>query len=308
MKKILVTGYTGFVGSNLVPYLINEGFEVLGLGRAKVPDLPLEQFTYDELTQIAGYDTIVHLAGKAHDLKKTTDDQAYFEVNTNLTISLFKQFLTSAASTFIYISSVKAAADTVDGVLLETDKPNPQTPYGQSKLKAEEFLMTHELPGGKRVIILRPCMIHGPGNKGNLNLLYRFVKKGIPYPLAAFQNKRSLLSINNLLFVIKAVIDKNYIVSGYYNVADDEPLATSEMIDVLAAAQNIRPRKWAISAGLIRSVAKAGDVLRLPLNSEKLKKLTESYVVSNNKIKGAIGITQMPVSVRDGLNYTALNL
>jgi nucleoside-diphosphate-sugar epimerase len=308
MKKILVTGHTGFVGGNLMPYLISNGFEVLGLGRTKAADQPFAQFTYDELPQITGYNAMVHLAGKAHDLKKTADDQAYFEINTNLTISLFKQFLASAASSFIYISSVKAAADTVNGVLLETDQPDPKTPYGQSKLKAEEFLMSSILPEGKRVIILRPCMIHGPGNKGNLNLLYQFVKKGIPYPLAAFQNKRSLLSINNLLCVIKDVIDKNYIINGCYNVADDEPLATTEIIDVLAAAQNIKSRKWALSAGLIRSVAKTGDVLRLPLNSEKLKKLTESYVVSNDKIKTAIGITQMPVSAREGLRHTALNL
>ncbi|AYL98433.1 NAD-dependent epimerase/dehydratase family protein [Mucilaginibacter celer] len=308
MKKIVVTGYTGFVGSNLMPYLINEGFEVIGLGRTKPAGQSFAQFTYDELPQITGYDTIVHLAGKAHDLKKTADDQAYFEVNTDLTIKLFSSFLQSEASTFIYMSSVKAAADTVNGILLETDKPEPKTPYGQSKLKAEEFLLNAALPEGKRVIILRPCMIHGPGNKGNLNLLYQFVKKGIPYPLAAFQNKRSLLSINNLLFVIKAIIDKNYIVSGCYNVADDEPLATSQIIDVLAAAQNIRPKKWAINAGLIKSIAKTGDVLRLPLNSERLKKLTESYLVSNDKIKAAIGVDQMPQSATDGLTYTALNL
>src|SRR5690606_1547157 len=113
-----------------------------------------------------------------------------------------EQFLKRDAEVFIYMSSVKAAADTVDGILTEEKQPNPKTPYGQSKRKAEEYLLNATLPEGKRVYILRPCMIHGPGNKGNLNLLYKFVQKGIPYPLAAFENRRSFLSIDNLNFVI----------------------------------------------------------------------------------------------------------
>jgi len=308
MKTVVITGYTGFVGSNLVPYLTKEGFEVLGLGRSKFANPLFSQFTYDELPEIARYDVMVHLAGKAHDLKHIADSQPYVESNTNLTINLFNQFLLSSASTFIYISSVKAAADTVNNILLETDKPEPRTAYGLSKLKAEEFLMNCPLPECKRVIILRPCMIHGPGNKGNLNLLYRFVKKGIPYPLAAFQNKRSLLSINNLLFVINAIIGNRDIESGIYNVADDEPISTTGIIDVLAEALYIKAVKWPLNAKVISSLAAAGDVLRLPLNSERLKKLTESYVVSNEKIKAAIGIKNLPITAKDGLYYTAANL
>lgn len=308
MKTIMVTGYTGFVGVNLIPYLLNEGYDVIGLGRNKGDDSTLLRFNYDELPGIKHYDSIIHLAGKAHDLKKTSDDKEYFDVNTNLTISLFKQYLASGATEFVYISSVKAAADNVSRILLETDKPDPQTTYGRSKLKAEEFLMNSLLPEGKRLFILRPCMIHGPGNKGNLNLLYQFVKKKIPYPLAAFQNKRSLLSIDNLLFVIDAIISNKDIKSGIYNVADDEPLSTTGIIDVLAEALNIKAVKWPLNAKIIRSLAAAGDVLHLPLNSERLKKLTESYMVSNEKIKTAIGIKNLPISAKDGLFHTAANL
>jgi nucleoside-diphosphate-sugar epimerase len=115
---------------------------------------------------------------------------------------LYDQFLQSKAKKFIYISCVKAAADTVDGVLTEDVLPNPVTAYGKSKLMAENYISAN-IPADKQVYILRSCMIHGPGNKGNLNLLHGIVKKGISYPFGAFKNVRSFLSIENICFVIK---------------------------------------------------------------------------------------------------------
>ncbi|MGD4786433.1 NAD-dependent epimerase/dehydratase family protein, partial [Xanthomonas citri pv. citri] len=121
-------------------------------------------------------DAIIHLAGKAHDTKNTSEESDYYQINTELTKVLFDKFLQSDIKDFIFFSSVKAAADTVEGVLTEEVEPNPKTPYGDSKIKAEQYLLSQELPSGKRVIIIRPCMIHGKGNKGNLNLLYKVVR------------------------------------------------------------------------------------------------------------------------------------
>ena len=118
------------------------------------------------------------------------------------------------------MSSVKAVADEVVGVLDESVIPSPVTAYGKSKLAAEKYLLSQKPSKGKRVYILRPCMIHGPGNKGNLNLLYNFVKKGIPYPFGSFENKRSFVSIDNLCFVIKELIENKNITSGVYNISD----------------------------------------------------------------------------------------
>src|SRR5690606_34965976 len=133
---------------------------------------------------------------------KTADDEIYFKINRDLTIQLFNEFLKSSSKDFFYFSSVKAATDSVEGYLDEDFVAYPVTPYGKSKLAAEEHLLNQKLPEGKRVFIIRPCMIHGPGNRGNLNLLYKIVKKGIPWPLAAFENQRSFLSIDNLNFLI----------------------------------------------------------------------------------------------------------
>jgi nucleoside-diphosphate-sugar epimerase len=294
MKSIvLLTGATGFVGSNLIPYLKNFGFDTKSLSREDL--LSFLNFNASQ--------AIIHLAGKAHDLKKTSNPDEYYQVNYELTKKLYDTFLLSEAKKFIFISSVKAAADKVNGVLSEDVIPNPITDYGKSKLMAEQYIQAQKLPEGKSFYILRPCMIHGPGNKGNLNLLYKFVQKSIPYPLAAFENKRSFLSVENLCFVIGQLLEKN-VPSGVYQVADDEPLSTNEVVKTLAIASNKSAKLWRIPSGLIKGIAKLGDVFKLPLNSERLNKLTENYVVSNDKIKYALNI-QLPISTKEGLIITA---
>jgi len=234
-------------------------------------------------------DVVIHLAGKAHDLKNVSASYEYYKVNTELTKDIFDAFLASDAKVFITLSSVKAVADEVDGELTEDVIPNPFTHYGKSKLLAEKYILSQPIPDGKRVYILRPCMIHGPGNKGNLNLLYNLVSKGFPWPLGLFQNTRSYLSIENLCFIIKELIEREDIPSGVYNVADDVTLSTNEVIKMIAESKGKKARILNLSKNLIKVLARVGDLLKLPLNSERLQKLTESYIVSNVKINKALG-------------------
>lgn len=285
---ILITGSTGFVGSNFQKYFENNSIRAINRGE--------EFFIQDE-------DVIIHLAGKAHDLKNTSSSQEYYEINTELTKNVFDAFLASEAKVFITLSSVKAVADEVSGELTEQHYPNPITHYGKSKLLAEQYIFSKVIPDGKRVYVLRPCMIHGPSNKGNLNLLYKIVSKNIPWPLGAFENKRSFCSIDNLMFIFNELIEREDIPSGIYNVADDEPLSTNELISLIAQSQNRKPKVWKISKSLIEKAARIGDKLHLPLNSERLHKLTSSYVVSNAKIRTAIG-KPLPVSSKEGLMKT----
>jgi nucleoside-diphosphate-sugar epimerase len=290
--KIAITGATGFVGTNLQNYL-KTAHEIESVS---VRYLPNQQF---ELNR----DAIIHLAGKAHDLKKVSNPTDYYEANFELTKQLFDAFLKSKSSIFIFMSTVKAAADEVRGVLTEDASANPKTHYGIAKHQAEQYILSQELPQGKRVYILRPCMIHGSGNKGNLNLLYQLVAKGLPWPLGAFENKRSFLSIENLCFVIKELLDNETIPSGVYQIADDQPLSTNELIQLLGTSLDKKSSIWNISSSWINGVAKLGDYLYLPLNSERLQKLTENYVVSNHKIVTAMG-KPLPIKSKEGLLKT----
>jgi len=288
MSSIFITGTSGFVGSNLKGFL-DASYIISEFNREK------------ELNFNAN--AVIHLAGKAHDLKNTCTPDEYYQVNTELTKKVFDAFLASEALLFITLSSVKAVADELEGTLTEEHIPIPITHYGKSKLLAEQYILSKEIPKGKRVYILRPCMIHGPGNKGNLNLLYKLVSKSIPWPLGAFENQRSFCSIDNLMFVVRELIEREDIPSGVYNVADDESLSTNELIGLIAQTQNRNQKIWKISQSLIQQIARLGDILHLPLNTERLQKLTSSYVVSNAKIKAAIG-KPLPVSTREGLLKT----
>jgi nucleoside-diphosphate-sugar epimerase len=130
------------------------------------------------------------------------------------------------------------------------------------------------------------------------------VVKRIPYPFAAFTNKRSFLSVDNLCYIIERIICDNIIPGGIYNIADDESLSTNEVVRIISEASGLKDKLWNISPKLIKAAASVGDKLHMPLNSERLKKLTESYVVSNDKIKKALQISRLPVSSTEGLKRT----
>lgn len=302
MNKIYITGVTGFVGLNLVNYFKKYSKEVVGVSRSRndlTQTIDYSDFYSNDKT---GALAVIHLAGKAHDLRNAIDVDSYFEINYELTKKVYDTFLSSKIDVFIYMSSVKAVRDVVDGVLTENEIPSPVTAYGQSKLKAEEYILSN-LPENKRVYILRPCMIHGPGNKGNLNLLYRLVSKGIPWPLGDFDNKRSFLSIENLCFVIKELLDRNDISSGVYQVADDLPLSTNTVIELMGDSLGKKRRIWNLPREVVTIMARLGNHLKLPLNTERLQKLTENYEVSNVKIVKAMQ-KKLPVSSKDGLYLT----
>jgi nucleoside-diphosphate-sugar epimerase len=287
-NKIFVSGINGFVG-NAVKHFFSY-YTIVSFFRGK--DIEFQ-----------GSNVVIHLAGKAHDLKNVSSPQEYYKANTELTKEIFNLFIESSAKVFITLSSVKAIADEVDGELLEDTTPNPITHYGKSKLLAEQYIFSKSIPDGKRVYILRPCMIHGPGNKGNLNLLYSLVSKGFLWPLGLFENSRSYLSIENLCFILRELIEREDIPSGVYNVADDVPLSTNEVIKMIAESKGKKVRILNFSKSLIIVLARFGDLLKLPLNSERLQKLTESYIVSNVKIKKALN-KPLPVSSKEGLIRT----
>ena len=319
--NILITGIHGFVGSNLVVALREHhtlyGLDIIAPEKEGIvrtfswSDIETTSFPMQHLPQ---FDAIIHLAGKAHDTKNRSAAQVYFDINTGLTRKAFDFFLESKAKKFIFFSSVKAAADSVVGEMLTEDViPAPVGPYGESKIAAENYILSKlkvengewkaDLYNGKQVYILRPCMIHGPGNKGNLNLLYNVVRKGIPWPLGAFENRRSFTSVDNLCYVLEGLLTKE-VASGIYHIGDDEALSTNELIALMCEAMGRKPHIWKLNRRMMEGCAALGTLLHLPLNTERLRKLTENYVVSNEKIKSALGIERMPVRAADGIVKT----
>lgn len=293
MKKLIITGISGFVGQNLSIYL-KDFYEIIGVGRS-------QKVTYHNFDKIE-YNAIVHLAGKAHDLKNVSKTEDYYQINFELTKKVYDSFLMSKAQTFIFISSVKAVADKVEGILTEEVIPNPQTHYGKSKLLAENYILQNASPD-KRIFILRPSIMHGEGNKGNLNLLFNIVKKGIPYPLGAYDNQRSFLNIKNFCFFIKEILENEDIKSGIFNLADNEAISTNELIDIMNIALNKKVPILRIPQNIVNFIAKIGDILKFPLNTERLNKLTDNYEVSNKKICSLVK-KGLPYSTKEGLLNT----
>ena len=341
--RVLITGIHGFVGSNLVKAL-SKDFEIYGLDIVS-PEREgvVKTFSWDDLDEVNGagcmvngspvdFDAIIHLAGKAHDTKNQSQAEVYFQVNTELTKRIYDYFLASSARRFVFFSSVKAAADRVEGPYVDENvEPKPVGPYGESKIEAEKYILTRRqgergdeispcaslsrddnkgcrddnkgCRDDKRTYILRPCMIHGPGNKGNLNLLYGVVKRGIPWPLGAFENKRTFTSIDNVCYIVHGLLTKE-VESGIYHVSDDEAVSTNELIEIICSALGKKAHIWRVPRGLMEGIARIGGILHLPLNPERLRKLTENYVSSNAKIKRALGIEKLPVRAKDGLYKT----
>lgn len=300
--NIAITGNSGFVGVNLAPYLENKGNDIIGVSRTPLKSNELK-YSGLNLTIWNSINAFIHLAGKAHDLKKTSKENDYYKINTELTKTLFDQFLVSDCEVFIYMSSVKAVADNVEGKLDENFEPIPVTAYGRSKLAAENYILSKNIPENKRVYILRPCMIHGPKNKGNLNLLYSFVSRSIPYPFGKYTNSRSFVSIENLCFIINELIENTKIDSGIYNIADDISLSTIDLVQIMSEVLHKPTKIISFPKLFVNFIAKIGDFLPIPINSERLLKLTENYEVSNLKIKKAIQ-KKLPLSSSEGIKKT----
>ncbi|WP_300672952.1 NAD-dependent epimerase/dehydratase family protein [Soonwooa sp.] len=295
MTKIAILGASGFVGQNLSFFL------------SKIYDVnPVSLRNEDWKVLTKDSNVVINLVGKAHDHKGVATEVDYYFANLDLAKDVFTEFMRSDAKLFIHVSSLAATEEFESNIPLdESQKPNPQSFYGKSKRAAEEWLLDQDLLQCKKLIILRPPMIHGPGDKGNLGLLYKLISKGIPYPLASFDNRRSFISIDNFTFFIKEIIEKqNLIESGIYHISDDESISTKQIIEIIKKVENKNVINLSLPKSVVKALAKVGDVLPLPLNTKRLKKMTSNLLVSNKEIKSALGIEKLPLSSEEGLEIT----
>jgi nucleoside-diphosphate-sugar epimerase len=308
-ETLLITGINGFIGTNLVEYFSSR-YTIYGVDIHQHPKKGVERtVSWDQLDLLPPVDAVIHLAGIAHDTSNKEKGDLYFKVNVGLTGKIYDWFRASGASRFFFFSSIKAAAEKPGEMTLdESVEPSPAGPYGESKRKAEEYILsqqpaTNRIGLTQNVYILRPAMIHGPGNKGNLTSLYRYVKSGMPWPLGAFTNQRSFCSIDNLLFVLEKMLSET-IPSGIYHLADDECLSTTQLVSSIAGGVGRELKSLAVPVALVKLLAAGGSLLHLPFNKERLRKLTENFIVSNAKLKSALAIPTLPVTAKEGILKT----
>jgi nucleoside-diphosphate-sugar epimerase len=288
MKSIYLTGSTGFVGTKLI-----ESFK---------PYFIINRFNKGSRIDI-NEDIVINLVGKTEDKEVASDFDEYYQINTEFSNRLFDAFLVSKAQIFITISSVKAVANEYNFKITEEHIPNPKTFYGKSKLLAENYILSKKLPNDKSFYILRPSLIYGAGNKGNLKFLYRVVSKLYIWPFGAFENKRTYCAVENLIFTIKEFLNTEGIPSGIYNVCDDEALSTNELIQLIACSKKRKPVILKIPKTLIIMIISAMDYLIPGVRNDFFTKLTSSLNVSNAKLKKVLG-KNLPISSKDGLLNT----
>lgn len=254
--KLLVTGYSGFVGKHLVDQLKKPEHELTLLGRKKPSENKQIQFynfslgdSSPELQIASSIDVVIHCAARAHIMKDEVDDPIaeYRRVNVAGTLALAELAYKNGAKRFIYLSSVKALGEsTKEGQRFSYNSPyNAEDPYGQSKAEAEAALIHYCETVGMEYVIIRPPLVYGKGVKANFASLYKLIGKGFPLPLAGIKsNRRSIVAVENLVDLILCCISHPNAGNQCFMVSDKMDLSTADLIKLMAQAQD--KKDWGV--------------------------------------------------------------
>lgn len=247
--RLLVTGATGFVGRALCRRLQHDGITFIAAVRYAHMDISTrtELATIGEIdgntdwtTSLKRIDIVVHLAGRAHVIKERVNDplSEFRKINVEGTLNLARQAAHAGVKRFVFISSIKVNGEstTLHRPFHPADMPLPEDPYGTSKMEAEQGLATLGKETGMEIVIVRPPLVYGPGVKGNFQNMMAWIGKGIPLPLGAIYNRRSLVALDNLIDFIVACISHPAAANQTFLVSDDEDISTTELLRKLGAA------------------------------------------------------------------------
>jgi nucleoside-diphosphate-sugar epimerase len=290
VNRVLVTGANGFVGQHLCPYLIAQGFTVRAALRRQRPDWAVcEQVAVGDITAecdwrsaLEGVEAVFHLAGRAHVMHETVDDPLvqFRQVNVAGSRRLAQQAAAAGVKRLIYLSSIKVNGErSINRPIKADDVAVPEDPYGQSKWEAEQALRQIAEESGMALVIVRPVLIYGRGVKGNLQHLAGWVRKGLPLPLGRVNNRRSLVSIQNLLDFLHTCLLHPAAAGEVFIVADGEDLSTPQLIRKLAAAMGVSPRLVPLPVSLLHLLG------RLSGRSAAIERLCGNLQVNIDKNK-----------------------
>lgn len=304
--KFLVTGANGFIGQHVCDLLCAQGHELCAAVRcAREGAQALSVGAIDESTDwssaLAGVQVVVHLAGRAHVMKDEACDPeaAYWRVNVAGSLNLAKQAIGAGVRRFVYVSSIKASGEQSFGKpLTEADTPQPEDAYGRSKLAAERALTRLAQETGLELVIVRPCMVVGEGVKGNLAALVGALARGLPLPLGAIRNQRSLVGVRSLAALLLLCAEHPAAVGEVFFAAAPEALSTPALVRCLAEGLALRPRLWAWPVGLLSLLA------QLTGKQGQMRRLSTDLDVSSAKAHQQLGWQSSP-SLRDELHAAA---
>ncbi len=257
--RILVTGAGGFVGAALVPALAAAGHAVVRVARkATAPgDLAVPELLdwHPTSQELAGIDCVIHLAARTHVMRDAAADPlaAYRALNVGVTARLAEAAAAAGVRRFVFMSSIKVNGEATHGQPFTTDDaPQPEDAYGISKREAEDALRAIARRTGLEVVVLRPPLVYGPGVKGNLLALMRAIDRGLPLPLGAIANRRSLVGIDNLISAIALAATHPAAAGHTYLVSDGEDLSTPQLARLIAAGLGRRARLVPVPVALLR--------------------------------------------------------
>lgn len=325
MSNILVTGATGFIGRYLLPVLHQQGWQIRATVRNNfIEDLPFEienikvgeiDGNTDWSEAVRGMDAVIHLAARAHVLKEEIDnpEAEFLRVNTEGTANLVKQSIAAGVKHFIFISSIGAMATLSECVLTEKSPCQPDTPYGRSKLQAERALINLAKESEMTWTILRPTLVYGAGNPGNMERLMKLIEKNLPLPFASVKNRRSFIFVGNLVDAIATCFTHPNAANQIFLVNDDRDLSTPELICQIAKEMNRPCNLFPVPPNLLKFLGYSGDTLQkltkksLPFNSATIDRLLGSLFVDISHIKGTLN-WQPPFTIERGIEQTLQTL
>lgn len=293
MSLIVLTGTTGYIGQNLTKYFNSKS--------KKNKSISLRFQNWHKMMPLET-ETIIHLAAINLNPQDSAFDEEYFRVNTELTSKLFRYFLNSNAKTFIFLSTTELIDKHITEVT-ENSNVIPINPFLQSKLDAEQFILNQDLPEGKRAIILRVAPVYGRETKSMLHDTFSFCKR-FPWFFGVFDTKQSFCNIDNLTEIIAQISENTSVSSGIYNVADNEPISSIQLVNWIAAVFDKKAKIIKVPRGILNLFAKIGDMMNWEFNSNKLFELSHSRIVNGNKIKAALDKTKMPVETETAVLKT----
>lgn len=304
MIKILLTGSTGFIGSKLSCELNNRGYDVVSAVRKKTQQMNESHVAVGELhgntnflAALSGVHTVIHLAAKAHIKEDQLANSAaeFAKCNTDATITLAKQAISSGAKRFIFISSIGVNGSDNTQPFTCDDTSNPTEAYAVSKHHAEIKLQQLAKETGLEVVIIRPPLVYGKGAPGNFGKLVKLAEKNLPLPLGAINNQRSFVAVDNLVDLIVTCIDHPNAVNQTFLVSDDEKISTSNLLRKLTLAAGKKPWLIPVPVSFLKLIASIVG------KKATVEKFSSSLTVDIEHTKNTLN-WKPPITLEEGIH------